>query len=68
VDAFWVKEDGTKEHPILVWQTGYSCGHATRNPKPEKGQYYRTVGFLDMGDPCPDCVSTKEMRKMGLPT
>lgn len=41
--------DGTKEHPLLVFQTGYSCHHATISPKPEPSQFCRIVGYLDVG-------------------
>jgi hypothetical protein len=48
-------EEGTRENPLLVWQTGYGCGHATLNPQPIRGQYIRRVGFLDTDDKCPAC-------------
>lgn len=62
MDAFFVTEDGTKEYPILVWQTGYGCHHAEINPKPEAGQYYKRVGFLDTHDLCPDCLAKKKAK------
>ena len=52
-----------------VWQTGYSCGHATRSMTAEEAKaegytHFQVTGFLDVGEPCPAC---KERRKAARP-
>lgn len=47
-----------------VWQTGYSCGHATRSmtaaeAKAQGYTHYRITAFIDVDGPCPGCAEKR---------
>ncbi len=55
-----------------VWQTGYSCGHATRSmttaeAKEQGYTHYQITGFLDVSGPCPTCKEKDAATRAGAP-